>query len=202
MKRQKQITSYVWGRKLVIQKSGSMSWVGLTSIVLLTFSCGFRSQVKKEVPEAEETRRWVPVITKTSVTLRPIGPDLKVMETEHPALRQARQHAEDFLEIDCSRNGGMAFDTHDWDFESYMVALKKRIESQIHPPKKFSEQGAIEGKSLLHLKILSGGQLAELHLVSYEGHSTLAETSLLGVEFAAPFEALPADLLKNRITLP
>lgn len=185
-------------RKLVIQKKGSMNWVGLTLIFVLAFSCGFRSQVKKEVTEADEAPRWVPVITKNAVTLRPIGPDLQVLETEHPALSQARQHAEDFPEIgDCSRNGGVAFDNYDWDFEPYLLHVNRKIESNIRLPWKFSEVGSIDGKSLLRFKIESGGELTELELVSYQGHTTLAETSLLAVEFAAPFEPLPDDLLEK-----
>ena len=182
----------------LVKKSCSMNWMGLTLIFLLAFSCGFRSQVKKEVTEADETRRWVPMITKNAVTLRPIGRDLQVIETEHHALSKARQNAKDFPEIgDCPLNGGVSFDNYDWDFEPYLLHVKRKIEPNIVPPWKFS-QGSIEGKSLLRFKIESGGELMELELVSYQGHTTLAETSLLAVEFAAPFEVLPEDLLKKQ----
>lgn len=178
-------------------KSNAATRIALTFTILACCSCGLHSQAGEKT-RAKKQPRWAPVITKSGVTLRPIGRDLKVLESEHPLLSEANKRIDDFPKVgDCSNAGVVILDSYDWDYEPYLATLSKKIRSEIYPPRKFTRLGAIEGKSLRQFTILPGGELADLKLVSYEGHPLLAETSLLAVEFAAPLPPLPADFKKK-----
>lgn len=90
-------------------------------------------------------------------------------------------------------NGALSFNTYNWDFAPYMLALKKRVERNIFPPPAFTFMGIISGQTLLRFKIYPNGELRDLTLLTYEGHETLMQTSLRAIEISAPFMPLPAD---------
>lgn len=92
--------------------------------------------------------------------------------------------------------GGLSFNTYDWDFAPYMLALKRRIGNNIFPPLAYSMLGMIDGDTRLRFKILPDGRLADLELLGYSGHLTLMETSRSAITISAPFPALPADFPK------
>ncbi|MCK7513172.1 MAG: TonB C-terminal domain-containing protein [Desulfobacterales bacterium] len=95
------------------------------------------------------------------------------------------------------RSGGLSFNTYDWDFAPYMLALKERISRNIFPPLAFSQLGMIDGDTMLRFKIYPDGRLADLELLGYTGHRTLMETSRFAVTTSAPFPTLPADFPKS-----
>jgi outer membrane biosynthesis protein TonB len=101
------------------------------------------------------------------------------------------------LEAQAAESGGLSFNTYDWDFAPYMLALKERIGRNIFPPLAFSRLGMIDGDTLLRFKIYPDGRLDDLELLSYTGHRTLMETSRFAVTASAPFPSLPADFPKS-----
>ncbi len=100
------------------------------------------------------------------------------------------------LEGRAAESGGLSFNTYDWDFAPYMLALKNRIGRNIFPPLAFSQLGMIDGDTMLRFKIYPDGRLADLELLAYNGHRTLMETSRFAVSTSAPFPTLPADFPK------
>jgi len=89
--------------------------------------------------------------------------------------------------------GALSFNTYNWDFAPYMIALKRKIEPNIFPPAAFFRLGLINGESFIRFKIYPDGEMRDLEVVSYEGHKTLMETSYRAVEISAPFLHLPYD---------
>lgn len=89
--------------------------------------------------------------------------------------------------------GGLSFNTYDWDFAPYMLALKKKVERNIFPPPAFTRMGLISGDTVLRFKIYPGGEMRDLELLGYEGHRTLMETSMRAIEISVPFPPLPND---------
>jgi hypothetical protein len=96
-----------------------------------------------------------------------------------------------------AEDGGLSFNTYEWDFAPYMLALKQRIGRNIFPPLAFSKLAMIDGDTLLRFKIYPDGRLADLELLGYKGHHSLMETSRFAVTASAPFPGLPADFPKN-----
>jgi outer membrane biosynthesis protein TonB len=90
-------------------------------------------------------------------------------------------------------SGGLSFNTYDWNFAPYMLALKKRIGRNIYPPPAFTRLGLINGTTLLRFKIYPDGQMKDLEIMGYEGHKSLMQTSNTAIEISAPFPSLPAD---------
>ncbi len=95
-------------------------------------------------------------------------------------------------EARAAENGGLSFNTYDWDFAPYMLALKERIGRNIFPPLAFSKLGMIDGDTMLRFKIYPDGRLGDLELLGYTGHHSLMETSRFAVTASAPFPDLPA----------
>jgi len=87
--------------------------------------------------------------------------------------------------------GGLSFNTYNWDFAPYLLALKNRIRRNIFPPAAFTHLGLISGETLLRFKIYPNGQLRDLEILGYEGHESLMRTSSNAVEASAPFPELP-----------
>ncbi len=89
--------------------------------------------------------------------------------------------------------GAISFNTYEWDFAPYMIALKKRVERNIFPPPAFTYMGIISGETLLKFRIYPNGELRDLTLLSFDGHETLMQTSMRAIEISAPFLPLPAN---------
>lgn len=100
------------------------------------------------------------------------------------------------LEGRAAEEGGLSFNTYDWDFAPYMLALKQRIGRNIFPPLAYSMLGMIDGNTMLRFKIYPNGRLADLELLGYSGHRTLMETSRSAITISAPFPVLPVDFPK------
>lgn len=89
--------------------------------------------------------------------------------------------------------GGLSFNTYNWDFAPYMLALKRKIRRNIFPPAAFTHLGMISGETLLRFKIYPDGRLRDLEILGYNGHKSLMLTSSNAVEASAPFLELPSD---------
>jgi hypothetical protein len=101
------------------------------------------------------------------------------------------------MDARAAEEGGLSFNTYDWDFAPYMLALKERISRNIFPPLAFTKLGMIDGDTLLRFRIYPDGRLGELELLGYTGHHSLMETSRFAVTASAPFPVLPADFPKS-----
>ncbi len=101
------------------------------------------------------------------------------------------------LDARADPDGGLSFNTYNWDFAPYMLALKERIGRNIFPPLAFSKLGMIDGDTLLRFKIYPDGRLGDLELLAYTGHRSLMDTSRFAVTASAPFPNLPVDFPKS-----
>lgn len=89
--------------------------------------------------------------------------------------------------------GGLSFNTYDWDYAPYLLALKERIRRNIFPPTAFTRLGMISGETLLRFKIFPEGELRDLEILGYKGHESLMITSSKAIEISVPFPELPSD---------
>jgi len=89
--------------------------------------------------------------------------------------------------------GGFSFNTYNWDFAPYMLAMKRKVERNIFPPPAFTQMGLISGETILRFKVLPNGEIKDLEVLRYSGHPSLKETSLQAIRNSSPFKSLPAD---------
>lgn len=92
-----------------------------------------------------------------------------------------------------ARQGGVSFNTYDWDFAPYMLAMKRRVERNMHPPYAFTHMGIVSGTNILSFTVLRDGTVKGLRILGSETHFSLDRTSLRAIELSAPFLPLPAD---------
>ena len=89
--------------------------------------------------------------------------------------------------------GGFSFNTYDWDFAPYLLALKKRIQRNIFPPIAFTQFGMISGETIVRFKIFPSGQMRDLEVLGHAGHISLRQTSNSAIVTSAPFPRLPVN---------
>ncbi len=89
--------------------------------------------------------------------------------------------------------GGFSFNTYNWDFAPYMLAMKRKVERNIFPPPAFTQMGLISGETILRFKVLPNGEIKDLEVLRYSGHPSLKETSLQAIRNSSPFKSLPVD---------
>jgi TonB family protein len=91
------------------------------------------------------------------------------------------------------RRGGISFNTYNWDFAPYMLAMKHKVEEHLFPPYAFTHMGAISGTNVVRFIVLPDGRVRDLVLLASNAHSSLDLTSLKAIEMSLPFLPLPAD---------
>ncbi|MDZ7264043.1 MAG: TonB C-terminal domain-containing protein [candidate division KSB1 bacterium] len=89
--------------------------------------------------------------------------------------------------------GGLSFNTYNWDFAPYMLAMKRKVERNVFPPPAFTHMGLISGETLLRFKVLPSGAVKDLEVLKYVGHESLKETSVQAILMSSPFKPLPGD---------
>ncbi len=92
---------------------------------------------------------------------------------------------------DVLEHGGIRFNTYNWDFAPYMLAMKKKVESHINPPYAFSRLGLISGKVLVQFKVITNGKVIDLKILNSDTHYSLEQTSTRAIKFSSPFIPLP-----------
>lgn len=104
-------------------------------------------------------------------------------------------HSIDFSNLvsSLSRNGGMSFNTYEWDFAPYMLAMKRRVERNLHPPYAFTHMGMVSGTNILSFTVLRDGTVKNLTILGSDTHFSLDRTSLRAIELSMPFMPLPVD---------
>jgi TonB family protein len=113
----------------------------------------------------------------------------------HPAgVGQAGEPAR-FRNLDsgAERYGGLSFNTYEWDFAPYMLAMKHAIESHLFPPYAFTHMGIVSGTNVVHFTVLPNGTIRDLEILGSDAHFSLDRTSVRAIEASVPFLPLPSD---------
>ena len=153
----------------------------------------------KEKKDIEEKDKEPPdYLTESSATAFIKEYVMKQPKPTNPGVKESLPSVKhENLESRARDMGGLSFNTYDWDFAPYLLALKKRIQRNIFPPQAFTHLGLISGETLLRFKIYPNGELKDLKVLVYKGHKTLMETSYNAVDISAPFPQLPPDFPEN-----
>jgi len=94
---------------------------------------------------------------------------------------------------DVGRRGGMSFNTYDWDFAPYMLAMKRAIENHLFPPYAFTHMGMVSGTNTVHFTVTPDGRIRGLEILGSDAHFSLDRTSVRAIESSVPFLPLPRD---------
>lgn len=162
-----------------------------------------QQQQMPETGEAAKTEGAAEKEPPSEPTEKSVETDVSAIYREYERQRQERmkqgvqEHVPTVLhDHQVSRaldTGGLSFNTYNWNFAPYLLALKNRIRRNIFPPAAFTHLGIINGETVLRFKIYPNGQLKDLEILQYTGHDSLMRTSSNAVEASAPFPELPSD---------
>jgi len=92
-----------------------------------------------------------------------------------------------------SNKGGISFNTYDWDFAPYMLAMKRAVERHLYPPYAFTHMGLVSGDNIIHFIVSPDGTIRDLRILDSNAHFSLDRTSVRAIEAAAPFMPLPRN---------
>jgi len=93
--------------------------------------------------------------------------------------------------------GGFSFNTYNWNFAPYMLAMKRKVENNIFPPPAFTHMGLIGGETILRFKVMPNGEVKDLSVLRFSGHPSLKETSVQAILNSSRFKPLPSDFPEN-----
>jgi TonB family protein len=94
---------------------------------------------------------------------------------------------------DAGRKGALSFNTYDWDFAPYMLAMKRAIESHLFPPYAFTHLGLVSGNNVVRFTVMPDGRIRGLEILGSDTHFSLDRTSVRAIESSVPFLPLPKD---------
>ena len=94
---------------------------------------------------------------------------------------------------EAGRKGGLSFNTYDWDFAPYMLAMKRAIQSHLFPPYAFTHMGLVSGDNIVRFTVLPDGRIRGLQILDSDVHFSLDRTSVRAIESSVPFLPLPRD---------
>jgi hypothetical protein len=97
------------------------------------------------------------------------------------------------LRTSLDRKGGVMFNTYEWEFAPYMLAMKRRVERNLHPPYAFTHMGMVSGVNILRFTVLRDGSVRDLTILGSDAHFCLDRTSVRAIELSMPFMPLPDD---------
>jgi hypothetical protein len=108
---------------------------------------------------------------------------------------QIPARSRDFRNLTASleRKGGVSFNTYEWEFAPYMLAMKRRVERNLHPPYAFTHMGMVSGINILRFTVLRDGTVRDLTILGSDAHFCLDRTSVRAIELSMPFMPLPDD---------
>jgi TonB family protein len=90
-----------------------------------------------------------------------------------------------------ARRGGFSFNTYNWDFAPYMLAMKRKVESNLRPPYAFTHMGAVSGTNIVRFIVLPDGRIRGLEILGSDAHFSLDQSSIRAIQLSAPFLPLP-----------
>jgi len=100
-----------------------------------------------------------------------------------------------------NEKGGVSFNTYDWDFAPYMLAMKKRIESNWHPPFAYTHLGAISGINVFRFTVLPSGKVINLDMLESNAHYSLDQSSSMAISGSSPFMPLPLNFPEETLVV-
>jgi TonB family protein len=100
---------------------------------------------------------------------------------------------------DVDREGGLSFNTYNWDFAPYMLAMKRAIERHLFPPYAFTHMGLVSGTNVVRFVVMPDGSLKSLELLASNAHFSLDRTSVRAIESSVPFLPLPKDFPEDHL---
>ncbi len=92
-----------------------------------------------------------------------------------------------------SHEGGISFNTYEWDFAPYMLAMKRAVERHLYPPYAFTHMGVVSGDNLIRFVVSPDGTIRDLRILDSDAHFSLDRASVRAIEAAAPFLPLPRN---------
>jgi TonB family protein len=95
------------------------------------------------------------------------------------------------LASSAERRGGLSFNTYNWDFAPYMLAMKRKVQSNLHPPYAFTHMGAVSGTAVVRFIVEPDGTVRNLAVLESDAHFSLDHSSVKAIELSAPFLPLP-----------
>ncbi len=163
----------------------------------------FQEVVEVNIPEEQQAnagkqeQRQEPQERATNSSHDPILKPKEVI----PSQLQDQQNKPSYDNVisEVEKSGGISFNTYKWNFAPYMLYLKRRIQSNLHPPPGFSYLGLIHGKVLVRFEILRDGSLNDLKVLQSDAHASLVGVSTGSIEISAPFQPLPPDFPEDRL---
>ena len=118
---------------------------------------------------------------------------MEEMRLGRPGGSSRRSAGSDNLLDGAQKQGGISFNTYNWDFAPYMLAMKRKVERHMRPPYAFTHMGAVSGTNIIRFVVLPDGNIRDLEILDSDTHSSLDLTSLRAVELSVPFLPLPGN---------
>jgi len=125
--------------------------------------------------------------------------DQQSQQPTSPEQQQLNRPLYDQQQFSARDLGGLSFNTYEWDFAPYMLAMKKKVERNIFPPPAFTYMGLISGETIVKFKVMPGGEIRDLTVLQYTGHESLKETSVQAILNSSPFKPLPAHFPEDHL---
>ena len=143
---------------------------------------------KKKTPEAKEA-------AKTAKKLFPSYDELTQISRESHRRQRATKLPDD-LDPDTS----VQLNTKQFEFQSYYIHLKRKIEGVWEYPYLARESG-LQGRLLMRFVISRDGSLAEARILRSSGSPLLDQEALRAVHDASPFPPLPARMHTEHLVI-
>lgn len=96
--------------------------------------------------------------------------------------------------------GQVSLNTYQWDFAPYILAMKKKLRRNMYPPPALYRLG-IGGEAVVRFRVYPDGQIENLQVLSFRGHSAFSTTSVNAIKASLPFEPLPEDFPEKYLEL-
>jgi hypothetical protein len=128
--------------------------------------------------------------------------DIDYSEEETPADESPDSRKSLSFDNDLSsskRRGGLSFNTYNWDFAPYMLAMKRKVESNLYPPYAFTHMGAVSGTTIVRFIVMPDGQVRDLEVLESDAHFSLDRSSVSAIEQSIPFLPLPLNFPEEHL---
>jgi TonB family protein len=146
------------------------------------------SEAQREEAERSEER------LQTEDGLPELVLDFSDEMTSRPEQEYSREaESTENLLSSSTNKGGLSFNTYDWDFAPYMLAMKRAVERHLYPPYAFTHMGVVSGDNLIRFVVSPDGTIRDLRILDSDAHFSLDRASVRAIEAAAPFLPLPRN---------
>ncbi len=127
--------------------------------------------------------------SRSALTGKAEANENKKEEAEEGNLGETPNRPEGF---DADLVGDFALSTYEWEWSSYMLPFKRKLNRLWYAPPAFY-LGLIHGYTILRFKITRDGRMYDLEVLRHVGHSSLEKSSVNAIEAVFPFKSLPAN---------